>query len=657
MQNENLNSYKSAFYISLIYFIFAIMWIVLSDYFLTLVVKNADEITILQTYKGVFYVFVTTAILFFLTYRFFHAMRLQYNKNIEYLMKQQELRESLKDSCDELSRYDMLLKMIINSSPDAIYAKDIEGKYILFNDAASKMVNLDAQNILGKGDEAIFTSEDVEKIKAEDKEIIENAEVIKKEEKHILAGGIEKIFSTTKGALTNKQEGVFGLFGVSRDITENKKHEQFLLETKDKFYKLSHLDNVTSLPNRLHISEFLTNKCSQKVSFCLILLDLDEFKIVNDSYGHRFGDKLLVEISKVLKKVFSSTAFIARMGGDEFGIVVDLNDKKEIKILMQKLHNELNNPFIIDLIDVYITASSGICIYPDDAKTMLEMYQAADAAMYNAKKRTQNSYSFYDLQFKKDAISYTETVTNLKQAIEKGEFELYFQPQNDTLTGTIVGVEVLLRWNHKGEMIPPDLFIPVAEKSGLIVEIGNFVLRNGFKTAKKWHELGILKGRVAINISARQLIHLDFINTLKSMLQESGCEASWIELEITESSVLENPELVINLLQKIKALGFYISMDDFGTGYSSLSYLKNLPIDKLKIDRSFIMNIRTEPKNQIIVKTTIFLAKELNIHVLAEGVETEEEHSFLAENKIDSIQGYYYSKPLPLNKVEILLQA
>jgi diguanylate cyclase (GGDEF)-like protein len=391
--------------------------------------------------------------------------------------------------------------------------------------------------------------------------------------------------------------------------------------------------------------------------FALILIDLDNFKIINDSYGHFYGDKILVEISKVLKEVFISTAFIARMVGDEFGIVVNSGNKEEIKRLMQELHYKFSNPLQVDSIDVYITVSSGICLYPDDVKTMQEMYQAADAAMHNAKKRTQNNYSFYDLQFKKDAISYTETVTNLKQAVEKGELELYFQPQNDAQTGSIVGAEALIRWNYKGEVVPPDFFIQAAEKSGLIVEIGDFVLRKGFKTVKRWHDKKIAKGRVAINVSAHQLTHLDFINTLKSMLQESGCEASWIELEITESSVLENPDLVIDLLQKIKALGFHISVDDFGTGYSSLSYLKNLPIDKLKIDRSFIMSIQTEPKNQIIVKTTIFLGNELGIHVLAEGVETEEEHSFLLENKIDSIQGYYYSKPLPLNKVEILLKA
>jgi EAL domain-containing protein (putative c-di-GMP-specific phosphodiesterase class I) len=267
-----------------------------------------------------------------------------------------------------------------------------------------------------------------------------------------------------------------------------------------------------------------------------------------------------------------------------------------------------------------------------------------------------NSFSFYDAEFKNEVIEYTQMVTSLKQAIEKSEFELYFQPQNDAQTGVIVGVEALLRWKQDDKMIPPSIFIPLAEKSGLIVEIGSFVLKSAFETVKRWRELGILNGRVAINVSARQLTHLNLIETLKNMLQKSGCEASWIELEITESSVLENPKLVISLLEQIRELGFSVSMDDFGTGYSSLSYLKNLPIDKLKIDRSFIMNIRDEPKNQIIVKTIIFLAKELGIHVLAEGVETQDEQSFLQENKIDSIQGYYYSKPLPLDEVERLLQ-
>ncbi len=654
---------KNAFFISAVYFVLGIIWILLSDSAISSLASNPAEILLMQKYKGWFFIFVTALILFFLSRRFFHNIYMMYIQNLDETEKHYKThknfvraKEMIESSKIELSKYEKLLHTIINTSPDAIYAKDRNGKYILFNDAAGLMLNVDAQNTIGKRDEAIFTSEYFNEIEAEEREIVENKKIIKKEEKHAVAGGKEKVFYTTKGALVDERKKVFGVFAISRDMTEHKEYERFLLETKEKFYKLSHLDNVTFLPNRLYMSEVLMQKCSQTSPFVLILVDLDNFKIVNDSYGHSFGDKLLIEISKILKEVFVSTAFIARMVGDEFGVIVNSSNKEEIEVLMQRLHYKFNNPFQIDFIDIYMTVSSGICIYPDDVKTMQEMYQAADAAMHNAKKTTQNSYSFYDLQFKKDAISYTETVANLKQTIEKGELELYFQPQNNTQTGSIVGAEVLLRWNYQGEVVSPDCFIPAAEKSGLIVEIGNFVLKNSFEAVKRWYELGILKGRVAINISARQLIHLDLISILKKMLQESGCKASWIELEITESSVLENPELVIDLLQKIKELGFYISVDDFGTGYASFSYLKNLPVDKLKINKSFITNINIEPKNQIIVKTTIFLGKELGIHVLAESVETEEERNFLAENKIDSIQGYYYSKPLSLGEFEKLLK-
>lgn len=656
MQSTNPQSYKSALFISLIYFISGVLWIILSDYAVVLIANGTNEITLFQLYKGWFFVFVTTIILFFLTNRYFHSIQLQYNKSLEQIQKYQLSKENLKISKNELSKYDALLNTIVNSSPDAIFAKDLDGKFILFNKGAANLVNVDTKKVIGMDEYAIFKPETVKKHQEIEKEIITNGEIVTFEETNITKDGKENTLLVTKGPLLDMENNVFGIFGISRDITSQKEHEHFLEESKEKFYKLSHIDGVTSLPNRLYISETLSAKCKKEEPFSLIFLDLDEFKIVNDSYGHRFGDKLLYEVSKLLVEVFDSTAFLARMGGDEFAIALNNSDKKEIEALMQKLHSKFSNPFEVGMIDVYITASSGICIYPDDAQSVEEMYQAVDTAMYNAKKLGKNSFSFYDAEFKKEAVAYTQMVTNLKQAIEKNELELYFQPQNDVKTGKIVGAEALLRWKHKDTMIPPDVFIPIAEKSGLIIEIGDFVLKSGFETVKRWHELGILKGRVAINVSARQLTHLDLINTLKQMLGESGCQASWIELEITESSILENPQLVINLLEQIRALGFSVSMDDFGTGYSSLSYLKNLPIDKLKIDRSFITNIQNEPKNQTIVKTIIFLAKELGIDILAEGVETEEEHSFLLENKIDSIQGYYYAKPMPLVEMERLLQ-
>ena len=664
MPVKSPQSFKNAFFISVIYFIAGILWIILSDSVVLILSGNTNEITTLQMYKGWFFVCITTVILFLLSYRFFYAIHSQYEESLEQIKKYNKTKETLKQTEEivkaseiELLKNDKILKTIINNSPDAIFAKDLNGKYIVFNEGASKMMHMNAQNILGNDDDAIFAPQDAAKIKEEDKIVLDSLQTNTKEEFAVSKDGAERTFLTTKGPLLDRDNKAFGVFGISRDISAQKKYESYLLESKEKFYKLSHLDVVTCLPNRLNITEVLIAKCSESLPFCLIFIDLDNFGAINDSYGHRFGDKLLFEISKVLKEVFDSTAFIARMGGDEFGIILNSSDKEEITSIMRKLLDKFSNPFTIDFIDVYITASSGICIFPNNAKTMEELYQEADAAMYNAKKSGKNRFSFYHSQFKKDALSYTQIVTNLKQAIKNDELELHFQSQNSALSGEIIGVEALLRWKRQDKMIPPSTFIPLAEKSGLIIDIGNFVLKNGFETAKRWHDLGILKGRVAINISARQLIHLDFIKTLKTMLEESRCEAVWIELEITESSILENPKLTINLLLQLKALGFYLSMDDFGTGYSSLSYLKNLPIDKLKIDRSFISDIQNEPKNQTIVKTIIFLAKELGIYVLAEGAETQEEVDFLLENKIDSIQGYYYSEPIPLNDIEKVLQA
>jgi diguanylate cyclase (GGDEF)-like protein len=450
---------------------------------------------------------------------------------------------------------------------------------------------------------------------------------------------------------------VFGVFGISRDITAQKEHEKYLIESKQEFYELAHYDYLTNLPNRRYMAEILAQKYKKEEPFSLILLDLDAFKIINDSYGHRFGDKLLIGVANILKDIFGKDSIISRMGGDEFAMILDSDDKDYIITFMEKFKNRLNTPFEVEGIDVYVTCSIGISIhkFSTNPNSIEDLLKEADSAMYNAKKIGKNIYSFYDSKFTQDALIHTQIATNLKKAMENNALELYYQSQNDAYSGDIVGVEALLRWQTVDGMIPPSVFIPIAEETGLIIEIGNIVLIQGCTAAVKWHNMGILNGKVAINISPKQLNHLDFIKKLDKILADTHCDPSWIELEITESSILENPIQAIEVLQKLKDKGFYISMDDFGTGYSSLSYLKNLPIDKLKIDQSFIRDIINNPKNQTIVKTIISLAKGLSIQVIAEGVESEDELGFLKEHGIDSIQGYYYAKPMPLSNMEDFL--
>lgn len=470
----------------------------------------------------------------------------------------------------------------------------------------------------------------------------------------ITALGIHKWIRTV-GSPILADGKVVKIQGATQDITQQKADQHKILVEKERFDHLAHYDELTELPNRLSLNEFMEVRFSEAMALAFMFLDLDGFKEINDSYGHGFGDKLLIKVSVMLQEIFPQNAYIVRTGGDEFVIVLPCQeDKNLIDRTMEKISSMFNNPFSIDEKDIYVTASIGIAMYPDDAQSTEELLKCADAAMYNAKRLGKNTFSFYTSALTEQVLHRMTITTNLKKALANHELVLYYQPQVDPYTGDIVGCEALLRWFSPQGAISPAIFIPIAEESGLILEIGEFVLRQSFKTAKKWADEHLLKGRIAVNIAAHQFIHTNFIMLLEQILEETNCRPEWIELEITERSILLNPEKVSVILEELRTKGFHVSIDDFGTGYSSLSYLKNLSIDKLKIDISFIRNITNEPKNQTIVKTIIALARGLNINVLAEGVESALEMGFLRENGVDSIQGYYYFKPISTEAMEAL---
>jgi diguanylate cyclase (GGDEF)-like protein/PAS domain S-box-containing protein len=643
----NKQSFKHAFTISMIYLVFGLLWIYFSDALVATITSNNQQLTLLQTYKGWFFIIFTTIILFILSNRFFYNEFVAFSRHLE---KQQAVQE-------ELLKKDMLLKTIINSSPDAIFAKDLEGKYLLFNSGASNIVNIPADKIIGNGDEVIFSSETAQKIRKKDSEIVTNGVIESHDEELTIANGEQKYFYVTKGPLRDSNGDIFGLFGISHDITERIEYERTILENKEKFDRLAHLDPLTGLPNRLSLIETLNAKVTDSSPFSLLFLDLDDFQQINDSYGHRFGDKLLIEVAHLLQRIFPPEAYIVRTGGDEFVVIMEHDkDHSSHFSLLNHLIDNLSHPINIDGVDVYSTVSIGIADYPKDANSAENLLQCADAAMYKAKKMGKNTFYLYSTDLIQKALYRTTITSNLKKGLDNGDLKLHYQPQVDPYTDKIIGYEALLRWETAEGFISPALFIPICEESGLIQDVGKFVLLEGCKTAVLWEKTGILHGQIAINVSVRQLIHPDFLLTLDQIIEETKCPPFCIELEITESSILENPEKMISLLSIIKSKGFKISIDDFGTGYSSLSYLKHLPIDKLKIDISFIRNITMEPKNQTIVKTIIALAKGLGMEVLAEGVESIEERTFLRDNGIDSIQGYYYYKPMEKSSIVKLLQ-
>lgn len=548
------------------------------------------------------------------------------------------------------------LETILSTASDGIHVHDLDGNLYQFSDSFASMLG--------------YTREEMEQLSLYDwdhhftpeyiRKVMNNLvdEVITFETKHTRKdGSIIDVEINARGLFLNK---VRYIYASSRDITERKHAEEKILESKLLFDRLAHHDPLTELPNRLSLIETLIIKTDkmEEHPFALFYVDLDGFKEINDSYGHRFGDKLLIHVALLLEKIFPKDSFIVRTGGDEFVILLSCQkDQNLIHQTMQMMVDILNHPINIDDIDVYITASVGIAMYPNDAKTTEELLQHADAAMYNAKKMGKNTYSFYHTDLTEKALQRTTIATNLKKALHNSELTLYFQPQINPQDNSIIGAEALLRWFTPEGSIPPFTFIPIAEETGLILDIGKWVLEESFLTAKKWNESYGFQGRIAVNVSARQLIHPDFLMVTRELIEKTKCNPSLIELEITESSILENPQRIIQLLKVLKEDGFHLSIDDFGTGYSSLSYLKNLPIDKLKIDISFVRNITMEPKNQTIVKTIIALANGLGMEVLAEGVETAEELQFLRLSHIDSIQGYYYHKPMSTENIELLFTA
>ncbi|MDP3291679.1 MAG: EAL domain-containing protein [Sulfuricurvum sp.] len=632
-------SFKSAFQISVAYLLFGMFWIYFSDMCIGFLTKDSDKILILQTYKGFFFIGVTAFLLYLLSYR---TLQERHSEYLKYVNDQQIVQI-------QLSQQNSLLNSLINSSPDAIVIKGLDRRYIIFNKGASEFSGVETYDALGKTADEIFPPQTAHIINTIDNALIENNSFIAHEEIMLMPNGKTYVYWVTKGLLMTEDNSIFGIYGIYRNITSMKDHEQLIVDEKERYDYMAHHDPLTGLPNRLSLIETLRIKTEHMEDhpFALFFIDLDGFKEINDSYGHRFGDQILVLFAKLLQDLFPKNTLIIRTGGDEFVILLESKiDQHSIQIRLNRLIQALNDPFNIDQIEVYITASIGISLYPVDSSNAEELLQKADAAMYKAKNQGRNTYSFYNDGLTQEVLERTTLASNLKKAISNRDLSLYYQPQINPISGMMVGAEALLRWPTPEGMVPPSLFIPIAEERGLIIELGAFVLEEGFKMATEWVQNGMLKGRIAINVSAKQLIHQNFLLQLDELLHKTGCNPAWIELEITESSILEYPEKIIALLGVIKSKGFKISIDDFGTGYSSLSYLKHLPIDKLKIDISFIRDITMEPKNQTIVKTIIALAKGLGMTTVAEGVESVEEMVFLRECGVDCIQGFYYYKPM-----------
>ncbi len=422
-------------------------------------------------------------------------------------------------------------------------------------------------------------------------------------------------------------------------------------------------DALTKLPNRIlfidRLKQSITNAPRNKENLAVLFIDLDHFKEINDSFGHDFGDKLLVRVGKYLGSVLRESDTVARIGGDEFTILLNnLTNENSIVPILEKIMSLFKEPFIINKSQFYITCSIGVSVYPFDGHTPDTLLKNADAAMYKAKDSGRHTYEFYTKDMTQKAYDRITLETQIRQAIENKEFEVYYQPQVNMNSGKIIGMEALVRWNHpKDGLVSPAKFIPLAEETGLIIDIDRQVMQDAINQFKKWVEDGFDVGVLSLNLSIMQLNHEGFIVFLKNLISESKISVENLMLEITETQIMKNPEESIIKLQELQDIGIRLAIDDFGTGHSSLSYIKKLPIDKLKIDQSFTKGVLVGKDDAELTKAIISIAKNLNLEIIAEGVETEEQAAFLLQNGCDEAQGYLYFRPKDAKSISKILAA
>jgi len=575
-----------------------------------------------------------------------------------------------------------LLSLLTKHLPDMLWVKDLDGKYIYVNQAICDglLMAKDTQEPIGK-DDVFFALRERETHKDKpdwhtfgelcfnsDQDVIDNNKAMKFEEWGNVKGKLMYL-EVYKAPFYDKDGNIVGTVGAGRDITEMKKvqtdlEESLKILSNQKIqlaYQENH-DSLTNLPNRILFLDRLKQAIQIGKRYnnylAVLFIDLDHFKEINDSLGHNIGDKLLVEVAKRMKSVLRVSDTLSRFGGDEFTIIVNyINKVEDLSRIIQTIMDLFKKPIKIENNTLYVNMSIGISIYPNDAKEVNDLLKHADAAMYKAKESGRNTYCFYDEDMTKKAFDRIFLETSLREALVKDEIVVFYQPQVDASKNELVGMEALVRWNHptKG-MIYPDSFIPLAESTGIIVELDRIVMKKSIKQFHTWKKEGLNPGKLSINLAVKQLESNDFLDFVKNILNSQKCTYSNIEFEVTEGQIMQNPEKSIKILNDINKLGISISIDDFGTGYSSLAYLKKLPINKLKIDKSFVQDLPSDLEDVAITKTIIRLCESLNLNVIAEGVETEEQKDFMLENGCKLIQGYFYSKPVSVEEITKILK-
>jgi diguanylate cyclase (GGDEF)-like protein/PAS domain S-box-containing protein len=535
---------------------------------------------------------------------------------------------------------------IISGAAEGIVVYDRELRYLVWNRFMEEMTGLPAAAVLGKRAPDLFPHLREQGIDVLLQRALSGEDVASPDMHYYIPGSPREGWASAVYHPHRDSRGeIAGVIGLIRDITARKKAEQQIE------YQAYH-DALTGLANRRlfneHLSLALALAARRNCPVAVLFLDLDHFKLVNDTLGHTMGDVLLQEVAKRLKSCVREGDAVARVGGDEFTIVLqDLETRDAAAVVAQKVLRAIAAPIEMTGHRLYVTVSIGITIFPDDGADAETLLKNADNAMYRAKAEGRNTYQLSTHELSRSTQERMTLESGLHLAMEREEFEVWYQPQVDVETNAIIGMEALLRWRHpdRGIIAPAD-FISVAEERGYIVLIGDWVLRQACRQAREVRDKGLPDFRVAVNLSARQFREASLVTSVLAALKESDLAPNCLELEITESVAMENVALTLQLLRDLRAIGVTIAIDDFGTGHSSLSYLRQFPIDALKIDRAFVEDLPDRFEDAAIVKAVIALAAGLNLRVVAEGVETKAQLDFLREQGCREVQGYYFSYPV-----------
>jgi diguanylate cyclase (GGDEF)-like protein/PAS domain S-box-containing protein len=550
-------------------------------------------------------------------------------------------------------------QVTLNSIGDAVICCDILGKATYLNAVAELMTGWGLADASGRPLNEVLRIIDVTTRKVRQSpttlSMLENkATGLAADSALIRRDGTELAIEDSAAPIHDRQGQVIGAVMVFRDVSSTRAMTQ-------KMSYLAQHDSLTELPNRVlfgdRLSQALTHAWRSRKKLAVLFLDLDRFKHINDSLGHDVGDRLLQLVAQRLLACVRSSDTVSRQGGDEFVVLLDdVARVRDASVIADKILTALRAPYRIDQHELHVTASIGIVTHPDDGVDALTLMKHADVAMYSAKTSGRNNYRFFEPQMNVTAATRQSMESDLRHAIERKELVLHYQPKIDLQTGTVVGAEALLRWIHPVRgLVPPVEFIPIAEDCSYIVPIGRWVLTEGCRQAQAWKDAGLLPISISKNVSAVELRDNNFVSGVRTILTEAGLEPRYLELELTETALLQDSASTLKVLLAIKEMGAQLALDDFGTGYSSLSFLRRFPIDTVKIDRSFVRDIATDTDDGSIVGAVISMGKNMHMQVVAEGVETLEQLVYLKEHGCPQGQGYYFGAPMSAKDFEKFL--